>query len=115
MFDQSKMTILVQAAGGSGDWRMWHYVVADDDTLADVLTAGYFTPFVDQITTHSIVYVTAKTFVAQAVLLVKDRVVTAALMSSVEFGQEDAEQPHVQGVPNQADASMPVDDAAKPI
>lgn len=114
MFDPSKMTILVQAAGGSGDWRMWHYTVADDATMDNVTADGFFSPMHRQITPMSIVYVTATTFVAQLAMLKKDNAVTTEVMAVAEFAEDDSDLPHVQGVPNQPDGNMPIDQANMP-
>ena len=108
MFDPSKMTILLQAAGGSGDWRMWHYVVADGDDLETVMVDGYFSAFAPQITPCSLVTVTSPNYVAQLVLLTKDNAVTTKKLCAVDIGDEESDAPHVQGVPGQADASTSV-------
>ena len=109
MFDPSKMTILLQAAGGSGDWRNWHYVVADGDTLDTVMADGYFSGFAPQITPCSLVTVTAPDYVAQLVLLTKDNAVMTKKLCAVDIGHGESDAPHVQGVPGQADALMAVE------
>lgn len=113
MFDPSKFTILLQAAGGSGDWRFWHYVVADGTTLDDVQADGFFTPMASQITPNSIVFVVAPTYVAQLVLVVKDDGVKTVAMALADV-PEDADLPHVQGVPGQADGNQPIVAPADP-
>ena len=106
MFDPSKMTILVQAAGGAGDWRLWHYLAADD-TLEDVVADGFFTPFAPHIVPYSVVFVTAPGYVAQLVLLVKDNAVTTRTLCQVDVDVASSEPPHVQGVPGQVVEVLP--------
>lgn len=98
MFDPSAMTILTQAAGGSGSWRIWHYVVVDDTTLDDLTEPGYFGAMGDHFTPASVVYVTAPTYVAQLVLSKVGDTWHASVLSEVEL-PEDAEAPRVQNLP----------------
>ena len=100
MFDPSKFTILVQAAGGSGDWRIWHYVVADGAKLEEVQAPGFFSAMRDSITPSSFVYVIAPDYAAQMVLVKHDEGVDTVTFAAVDL-PSDAHLPHVQGVPNQ--------------
>ncbi len=109
MFDASKLTILVQAAGGSGDWRMWHYVDADDD-LEAVKAPGFFAPMGAQITPNSIVMVVAPSYVAQLVLVKREADLVTVEMCSAAIPAA-ADMPHVQGVPNQPGGNQPLPDA----
>jgi hypothetical protein len=67
-FDPSRMTILTQAAAGLGSWRIWHYVVPDNDSIADVTAPAYFHPMATALTPGSMVYVLGSTYIAQLAL-----------------------------------------------
>lgn len=99
MFDPSAMTILVQAAGGSGSWRMWHYSVLDDSTLDDVKADGFFNPMAEHIESNSIVYVSAKAYVAQMVLRRDGLQINTAEMTRADFPREGGADPKRQLLP----------------
>jgi hypothetical protein len=97
-FDIACATISIQAAGGSGSWREWHYSVMDADTVADLTKPGYFDGLGDHLTPGSVVTAVAKRFVCQLALTKVDGHWIAVEMGRADFPADSA-QPLLQGLP----------------
>ena len=115
VFDPASFTIVLQSAGDSCDWRIWHYVVAGDVTLDDVSADGFFSPMGGQITQGSIVYVVAPTYVAHLVLVKSGVMVTGKVLSSVVMPVEVVVPPAQMAVEQPMGGDVAVgEDAVQP-